>query len=61
MTREELFSAFPRPWRSGCLGVILCADRSEALTVDTMHARDYDEDVEALAELIVDLGNDVPE
>lgn len=58
MTREELFSVFPRPWRLSeeDVGVVLCADGSEALTVNTLGDR-ADEDVIALAELVTDLVN----
>lgn len=58
MTREELFSVFPRPWRLSPEdgGVVLCADGSEALTVNTLGDR-ADYDVTALAELLVELVN----
>jgi hypothetical protein len=58
MTREELFSVFPRPWRLSeeGIGVVLCADGSEALTIDTTGNRDND-DVIAIAELVTDLVN----
>jgi hypothetical protein len=58
MTREELFAAFPRPWRlsAGELGVVQCADGSEALTIDTI-AKRSDLDAMALAALVVDLVN----
>lgn len=58
MTREELFSIFPRPWRLSeeDIGVVLCADGSEALTVDTVGDRE-NEDCIALAELVTDLVN----
>lgn len=62
MTSEELFSVFPRPWRLSEeeLGVALCADGSEAFVVDTNRER-TDEDVFALAELIVELVNGAEE
>lgn len=60
MTHEELFSVFPRPWRLSeeDIGVILCADGSEALTIDTMRDCE-DDDAIAIAELLVDLVNGV--
>lgn len=62
MTREELFSVFRRPWRlsEADIGVVLCADGSEALTVNTLGDRD-DEDVIALTELVCDLVNEAEE
>lgn len=59
MTREELFSVFPRPWRLSeeDVGVVLAADGSEVLTVDTTNRRE-EIDVIALAELLMDLGNE---
>jgi hypothetical protein len=58
MTREELFSAFPRPWRLSPdeIGAVLDANGAEVLQVDTLRDR-FDEDVAALAEVLVDLGN----
>jgi hypothetical protein len=58
MTREELFSAFPRPWRfdPAAPGLVLDANGREVLTVDVLGERE-DEDVIALAEVIVELGN----
>lgn len=59
MTREELFSVFPRPWRLSTedIGVVLDADGKGVITVDVNGERD-DEDVIALAEVLTDIGND---
>ena len=57
MTREELWSTFPRPWRL-CEeepGVVLCADGSEALVVGGV-TRTLEDD-SAMAELLVDFAN----
>lgn len=58
MTREELFSVFPRPWRLSekNIGVVLAANGRDVLTVDVNNERD-DEDVIAMAEVLRDLGN----
>lgn len=59
MTREELFSVFPRPWRRSerdC-GVVLDANGVEVLTVDSNNDR-ADDDVDTLADLLVELAND---
>lgn len=58
MTEEELFSVFPRPWRTSEVecGAVLDANGVEVLTVDTPNDR-ADVDVQALAELIVEIGN----
>ena len=55
MTREELFSAFPRPWRLDDeeAGAVLCADGFQVLVVDAVEV----DDSIALAELVVDLVN----
>lgn len=62
MTREELFTAFPRPWRlaEDYPGVVLDAAGRDVLTVDSNGERAYD-DVVAMAELLVDLGNGAEE
>jgi hypothetical protein len=64
MTREELFSAFPRPWRLDAneAGVIVDANGDQVLVVDVERERD-DMDVHALAEVLVELGNscDMPD
>lgn len=62
MTREELFSVFPRPWRLSeeDVGVVLAADGTEVLTVDSINSK-ADVDCIALAELLVDLGNGAEE
>jgi len=62
MTREELFSIWPRPWRLSeeDVGVVLDANGVEVLTVDTTNDR-ADNDVVALAELLVELGNGAEE
>lgn len=62
MTREELFSVFPRPWRRSTIdcGVILDAKGVEILTVDTNQDR-ADVDVDALVDCLVELGNGAEE
>mgnify|MGYP001111765988 CR=1 FL=1 len=62
MTREELFSIWPRPWRLSkrSAGVVLAANGSEVFTVDTPNVHD-DRDAIALAELLVELGNGAEE
>jgi hypothetical protein len=62
MTHEELFSIWPRPWRLSeeDVGVVLDANGIEVLTVDTNNDH-ADVDVVALAELLVELGNETEE
>ena len=62
MTRDQLFAEFPPPWRlsSAAPGVVFDAAGREVLTVDSNGERDID-DVVALAELLVDLGNGAEE
>lgn len=62
MTREELFSVFPRPWRlcAAETGTVLDARSHPVLTVD-QNRECTDEDVLALAELITDLVNEADE
>ena len=58
MTREELFSAFPRPWKldKKAPGLVLDAEGKEVCVVDVWNDREDDE-VVAMAEVIVELGN----
>ena len=62
MTREELFSVFPRPWRISqeTSGSVVDANGAEVLVVDHNCERD-DDDVLGLIELLVDLGNQAEE
>jgi hypothetical protein len=62
MTREELFSVFPRPWRLSReeIGVVLAADGTEVLTVDTVHICE-DEQAIALAKLIIEWSQEADE
>ena len=63
MTREELFVLFPRPWKASDdhdPGVILDAEGEIVLTVDPDRDRE-DEDVGALADLLVELVNGAEE
>lgn len=59
MTHEELFSAFPLPWRLSeeNVGVVLCADGGDALTTDSA-GRQNDEHATALAEFVADAVNE---
>jgi hypothetical protein len=62
MTREELFSMFPRPWRLSDdeAGAVLDKTGAEVFQVDTQHVRS-DDDVIAVADLIVALVNGTEE
>ncbi len=57
-----MFKEFPRPWRheEKTPGRVVCADGSELLVIDLVGERS-DEAVLALAEIIVQLGNRLPE
>ncbi len=58
MTREELFSVFPRPWRpSPACGAVLDNNGVQILVVDVDNDR-ADDDVRALVEVLVELANE---
>ena len=60
MTREELFSVFPRPWRDDGPGIILDAYGNDVLVIDVNRDREH-EDVVALTDLLVELVNGAEE
>lgn len=62
MTREELFSIFKRPWRRSdeACGAVLDANGVQVLVVDVDNDR-ADTDVDALADLLVELVNGAEE